>query len=51
MHELKFNDLKDNTFLIKEEFKKKGKNYGVLILSKKIIETALCLRTLKAIHT
>jgi hypothetical protein len=38
MRELRFNDLKDNTFLIKEEFKKKGKHYGVLILSKKVID-------------
>jgi len=37
MHELKFNDLKDNRFLVKEGIKKKGKSYGVLNLSKQQI--------------
>ncbi|MFX0047373.1 MAG: hypothetical protein ACFE8G_04310 [Candidatus Hermodarchaeota archaeon] len=35
MPELIFNDLKNNIFLVKEGIKKKGKDYGVLKLSKK----------------
>jgi len=34
MHELKYNDLKDNVFLIKKGIKKKGKEYGIVHISK-----------------
>lgn len=34
MHELKYNDLIDNIFLIKKGIKKKGKEYGIVKISK-----------------
>jgi len=34
MREYKYNILKDNTFYVKDEYKKKGKEYGIAKLSK-----------------